>query len=198
MKSLAVVAASPSAVVPAEIACPACSTIPVATRFTRATGDCVRDERLVEERFVDELLLALLLPRLLAVLLPLLLALFPAPLRVELLRPDALLDPLFFEALLAPPRELLPEPRLDALLDAPFDALLRDELLLPLLLARLLALLRPLLDFRAADLREPDFREDEREDEPPVREPAPRLELLRDDFFVAMLDSETRWGGPAT
>jgi len=49
-------------------------------------------------------------------------------------------------------------------------------------------------------LREDDFRDEDffaddfRDDEPPVREPALRLELLRDDFFAAMLDSETGVG----
>jgi len=116
-----------------------CSTIPVATRFTRATGDCLRDERLVEERLLPPL---------------------PALFRDELLRPDALLrleepfdelfdelflDALFFDALFAPPRELLLDARFGALLDARFDALFeprldalfREELLPALLLALL-------------------------------------------------------------
>jgi len=199
MKSLAVVAASPIAEVPAESACPACSTIPVATRFTRATGDCLRDERLVEER-------------LLPLLLPLLLALLLVRLAPPLLLRDELFDVLFLDALFEPPRELLFDaPPFDALLR---DGLLRDELLLPLrlvlLLLLLLPLFRPLLllprelpllrpldvrdaDLRDADLREPEALDEEREEEPPVRDPALRLELLRDDFFVAMLDSETRW-----
>lgn len=176
------------------MAVPACSTIPAATRFTRATGDCLRDVRLDEERLLPPLLLARLLELLLALLdelfrAPPLLALFDVVLRLPPLAAPLL------ALLLAPPFR-------PALFEAPFRAVLFDALFdAPLLapplrpLALLLALLLP-LDLRMEDLVRGDAaRLDDEREEPPVREPALRLELLRDDFFVAMLYSETGLSG---
>ena len=132
--------------------------MPLATRFTRATGDCLR----VRFRVVLRVFLAVTFrgdlraavffragPRLAAVLVD-------ARLRVAL-RPPVLRAPAFLVAL----RVVLRAP--------PFRA---DA-------------------FRATVLRVPFLAFDFDPRFAPVREPEVRLELLRDDFLVAMLYSGT-------
>jgi hypothetical protein len=147
--------------------------MPAATRFTRVTGDCLR------------VLLRVVLRVLLRVVLRVFLAVVPADLRVELF-------------LRAGPRfaAVLVAPRLLAALRPP---VLRAPAFLVLLPAALRVALRvdlrapPLrVDaFRATVLRVPFFAFDFDPRFAPVREPEVRLELLRDDFLVAMLYSGT-------
>lgn len=210
--------------------------MPTATRFTRSTGDCAVEERLlellrVELPLTEAFRLEVLLPAAFFAALPLRPADLPAP--REALLDVSLLDISLLDisllrlalrgALLLPER--LAEPDLVALpfLRVPvFAALLFRAPVFAPVFAPVLALLfraavfAPLvlpapvreLDFRAPevgpaalraalsrrgdaldalDLDEDLDDEDERLDVLPVREPALRLELLGDDFFVAML-----------
>jgi hypothetical protein len=170
--------------------------MPAATRFTRATGDCLR----VDLRLLFRVLLLRALDVLLPPRLELLREELPPDLRAELfLRAGPRLAAVLLDARLLP--DLLP-PVLRADLPALFRVALR-VLLLPVLRVLLRVLLPVLLRlvFRAPVLREAALRAtvlrrppDVFDRDPrfaPVLEPAVRLELLRDDFLVAMLYSGT-------
>jgi hypothetical protein len=141
--------------------------MPDATRLTRATGDCLRDERLVDVFF-------LVLRLLVAPVRPLFAVLF---LRAE----DVLRGELLALRLLA---ELL---RVDDL-RAVVLRVVRFRVVLPAPPLRALAVReRDGADLRAADFLRGAAADLDDLDAAPAFEPVRRLLLLRDDFLVAML-----------
>ena len=163
--------------------------MPAATRLTRATGDCLRVDLRVDLRALFPATFRVLRfaavffragPRRAAVLVEvavearLLADLRPPVLRAPDLRTPALLVLLrvLLRAVFFPDAALLFRPLVPAVLRVDLRVVLRVDLRVVPLLADA---------FLAADLRDPRLV--------PVREPAALLELLRDDFLVAMLHS---------